>query len=91
MTGSAKKTWIAVSHVGKFRKGHIYTTEQLGVLGRMAAHSGHLIPHVEVMPSARPRKKPTQTQRKKRGWADGEPGGTESGAGPDAVDGPGTV
>lgn len=85
MKQQASQSWIAVSHVGAFRKGHIYTSEQLGVLGRMAAYSGHLIPYVEQMPSARPRKKPTQTQRRKRGWADGEPGGSESGTGSGAV------
>lgn len=81
MVQQASKSWIAVSHVGKFRKGHIYTSDQLGVLGRMAAHTGHLIPYVEELPSSRPRKKPTQTQRRKRGWADGEPGAVESGTG----------
>lgn len=68
--------WMAVNHVGKFRKGHIYDTSQLGVLGRMAAYSGHLIPHVEQLPSGR--RKPTQSQRRKKGWADGEQGPVES-------------
>lgn len=81
--------WMAVNHVGKFRKGEIYTSEQLGVLGRMAVYSGHLIPHVEELPSARPRKKAGQSVRRKRGWADGEPGGTESGGSEAGVAEPG--
>lgn len=70
--------WIAINHVGKFRKGHVYTSAQLGVLGRMAVYSGHLIPHVETLPSGRKKaasaapKKLSQNQRRKRGWADGE-------------------
>lgn len=81
--------WMAVNHVGKFRKGEIYTSEQLGVLGRMAVYSGHLIPHVEQMPSARPRKKPSQSVRRKKGWADGEPSAAEPvpGTGDSAEDG----
>ena len=62
--------WIAITHVGKFRRGRIYTSTQLGVLGRMAAYSGHLIPYVEPLPSGR--KKLTAAQRRKKGWADGE-------------------
>lgn len=64
-------SYLALRHVGKFRRGFIYTSEQLGVLGRMAVKSGHLIPAPE--PSKKPvRKKPAQSQRRKRGWADGE-------------------
>jgi hypothetical protein len=74
--------WIAVNNVGKFRQGRIYDSSQLGVIGRMAAYSGHLVPHVDPLPSARKRpvarKKPTQSERRKRGWADGEPGAAES-------------
>jgi len=85
--------WLAVNNVGKFRRGVIYDSSQLGVIGRMAAYSGHLVPHVDPLPSARKRpvarKKLTQSERIKRGWADGEPGAAESGTGEVDVAGPG--
>jgi hypothetical protein len=69
-------SWIAVKHVGNFRRGHIYTAQQLGVLGRMAVKAGLLVPAPEEpKPKAKPkpvRKKLNQNQRRKRGWADGE-------------------
>lgn len=75
------QNWIAVKHVGKFRRGHIYTTEQLGVLGRMAVKAGVLIPAPET-PKPKPkqvRRKPNQSQRRKKGWADGEPSPVQAG------------
>lgn len=63
-------TYVAVNHVGKFRRGQLYTTEQLGVLGRMAVASGHLKPYVEA---DRPKK--AAPQRRKKGLTNGEQGG----------------
>lgn len=75
--------WIAVNHVGTFRKGVVYSSEQLGVLGRMAVYSGHLIPYVEELPSGRPRK--TAARKKRKGWADGEVA-VQAGSGEDVRD-----
>jgi hypothetical protein len=61
---------MANVHVGKFRRGQIYTSAQLGVLGRMAVHSGHLVPYVDQLPSGRKR----PARKKGKGWADGEVG-----------------
>lgn len=35
--------WLAVRTVGSFRRGRMYTSEQLGVVGRMAVKSGHIV------------------------------------------------
>jgi len=39
-----KTVWYATKTAGKFRRGHNYTKEQLGVLGRMAVKAGVLVP-----------------------------------------------
>jgi hypothetical protein len=44
MTMESQTLWYAVRTAGKFRQGQTYTQAQLGVLGRMAAKVGHLIP-----------------------------------------------
>lgn len=73
------RNWIAASHVGKFIRGQIYTSAQLGVTGRMAVKAGLLVPYVDPLPSGR--KKLTAAQRKRKGWADGQSGGPEAGGG----------
>lgn len=35
--------WLAVRTVGTFRRGRMYTSAQLGVLGRMAVKAGHIV------------------------------------------------
>lgn len=87
--------WLATRTVGPFRLGHVYTREQLGVTGRMAAMVGFLTPTdapapkrgvpVKAKAARRPRKSVST-----KGWADGEPGGAESGKGPDDIAEPGT-
>lgn len=73
--------WIATKHVGKFRRGVVYRKGELGVLGRMAVKAGILVPYVE----AKPPKKLSQSQRRKKGWADGE-AGVQAGGSPDVRD-----
>lgn len=78
--------WIAVNHVGKFARGHIYTSAQLGVTGRMAVKAGLLVPYVDPLPSGR--KKLTGTQRRKKVTTDGK-ASVQAGSGPDVRDDPG--
>lgn len=66
----AESKWIAINHVGAFRRGHIYTRSQLGVLGRMAALSGHLIPYAEPEPVARAARKPGRPKKVTNGEAE---------------------
>lgn len=75
--------WIAVNHVGKFARGHIYTSAQLGVTGRMAVKAGLIVPYVDPLPSGR--KKLTAAQRRKKEVTDGETG-VQAGSGPDLRD-----
>lgn len=77
------RNWIAVNHVGKFSRGHIYTAAQLGVTGRMAVKAGLLVPYVDPLPSGR--KKMTAAQRRKKGASGGE-SAVQAGSGPDLRD-----
>lgn len=76
------QNWIAVSHVGKFSRGHVYTSAQLGVTGRMAARAGFLIPYTDPLPSGR--KKATGVQRRKKVSNGQAP--VQAGGGPDLRD-----
>lgn len=71
------RTWLAVRTTGQFRAGHMYTKEQLGVLGRMAIHGGFLVEVTQAPQSpAEPRKRAGRG-RTKEAAADGEQGRTE--------------
>ena len=88
--------WLAIRTVGAFRRGHEYTSAQLGVVGRMAVKCGHIIP-AENIPArivtapqraTRPRNARRGTQTK--GAQDGQQGDVQAGSGESVRDGDGS-
>lgn len=78
--------WLAVRTVGVFRRGHMYTTEQLGVLGRMAVKCGHIIRADDiperVVTGENKATRPRSVRRAKvKEVADGEQGVVQAGSG----------
>lgn len=82
----ATQTWYAARTCGQFQEGRFYSREELGVMGRMAAHAGFLVPIEQVMPT--PTGKVAAKPRKRRGVADGE-ASVQAGGSPDLRDDPG--
>lgn len=67
------KVWYATRTSGKFQEGRFYTKDELGVLGRMAAHVGILVPMEQPEPKARKAaSRATAKPRKRRGVAGAE-------------------
>lgn len=70
--------WLAVRTVGTFRRGRMYTSDQLGVLGRMAVKCGHIVRADDiperVVTGANKAIRPRGARRKKVEEANGEAG-----------------
>jgi hypothetical protein len=75
----SERFWYAVTTAGRFRQGQTYHNSQLGVLGRMAAKVGYLVP---TEPPAPRKPKPIKRARKPRKVVtDAVAGGAEPGTG----------
>lgn len=81
--------WYATKTSGKFQEGRFYTKEELGVLGRMAAHVGILVPMEQSKPIVGDRAAKaagrTVRPRKRRGVADAKTP-VQAGGSPDLRD-----
>lgn len=88
--------WLAVRTVGTFRRGMMYTSQQLGVLGRMAVTCGHII-RADDIPTrvVTAPQKATRPRNARRGTptkavTDGEQGQLQAGSGEGVRDGGGS-
>jgi hypothetical protein len=63
--------WMAVRTAGKFRRGRIYNSAELGVLGRMAVKAGFLQPYTPPTPRTA---KPPAKKGGRRGKVPVQPG-----------------
>lgn len=72
--------WLAVRTVGSFRRGVMYTSAQLGVLGRMAVKAGHII-RADDIPErvVTAPQKAVRPRNARRARADKEAGGGQAG------------
>lgn len=86
--------WLAVRTVGTFRRGHMYTSDQLGVLGRMAVKCGHIIRADDiperVITGQNKATRPRGVRRAKAKESDGgQSAGVQTGGGSGVRDDPG--
>lgn len=74
-----RTVWFVVRTTGQFRQGHSYTKDQLGVLGRMAAQRGFLVPIEQAAPAKAPQSPVEPRKRAGRGGTKGAVADAEQG------------